>query len=245
MNSIVQSFVRLHVAPDEWSVEQYVQHAFKMAVIVWVVLTATCAGVGLATGDPDDWMGEFALYTYYTVFVLATCSVVCKHCANAVPAGSKSLWNLMHIGFLFLAADDLFLIHENIDKLIHWMFGADRDHPITNHLDDLIVLTFGVIGALIVWRKRSEILSLRYFVKGMCFALGFLLLMVFFDAVGGVWGHVGFVVEEAFKGLGASAFFVTLVAARIQLRRRYAGQSNQPQAVQDPEPATKRSIPAA
>jgi hypothetical protein len=133
----------------------------------------------------------------------------------------------MTVVFAFLAADDLFLIHENIDKVIHWIFGGDAKDHLTKHLDDMIVLVYGIIGAIIVWRRRSEVLNLRYFVAGMGTALALLVTMVFLDATGGkligVKEEVAVILEESTKGLGATAFFVTLVAARTQLRRRSEG----------------------
>ncbi len=63
------------------------------------------------------------------------------------------VWAIIASGFLFLAADEVLRIHENLDKLIHYVFGL-KETNLTDRIDDLIVGMYGLvgIGVLIAYR---------------------------------------------------------------------------------------------
>ena len=50
----------------------------------------------------------------------------------------SAVWGIISIGFLFLAADDFFTIHENIDSLIHSIFKL-QETGLTDRIDDILV----------------------------------------------------------------------------------------------------------
>ena len=60
--------------------------------------------------------------------------------------GFARFWRLAAIGFVWLGCDDLFTLHEQIDRGVHAVLGWDPEDPITDHLDDLIVAGYGVLA---------------------------------------------------------------------------------------------------
>ncbi|MBN1872558.1 MAG: hypothetical protein JW800_08300 [Candidatus Omnitrophica bacterium] len=68
-------------------------------------------------------------------------------------------------GFLFLAFDEIFSIHENLDKLIHFVFSM-RVTSWSDHIDDFIVFLYGLIAIFFIkefiaeFRRRPYMLSL-------------------------------------------------------------------------------------
>lgn len=229
MQWFLSQFQHLHRAPLDWSLPRYAAHALRITIAVWLVVTLACVLAGLVAGRPKKPFGEFQPYTIYTTFVMGVAAFVCWQCARLSQAGTRRLWLLMCVGFAFLAADDLLQIHENLDKLAHAILGADPKNRITDHLDDLIVLGYGLAGIILLYQRRREILNLRYFVRGVIWAVVFFLVMVCFDfkprwllentsVSPVVLAPVAAILEEAFKGLGASMFFWTFVVSRQQYR---------------------------
>jgi hypothetical protein len=70
---------------------------------------------------------------------------------------SSAVWGIISLGFLFLAADDLFEIHENIDRLIHYVFNL-QETGLTDRIDDILIGLYGLagIGVLIVYRDELK-----------------------------------------------------------------------------------------
>lgn len=115
--------------------------------------------------------------------------------------GQGRIWFLVAIGFLFLALDEATSIHESIDFGVHSLFGM-TETAVTDRLDDIIVLSYGIIGLVLLYMHRGECAELlrhkRYFVTGFIF----LVAMVFFDAVGNrpdVAMELGYDVTDAKK----------------------------------------------
>ena len=61
----------------------------------------------------------------------------------------------MTAGFLFLAADDLFLIHEDMDRRIRFAFNL-AETGLTDRIDDLLIGLYGVVGIGVLVAYREE-----------------------------------------------------------------------------------------
>jgi hypothetical protein len=240
MNRFTQSFRDLHRAPADWSLERYASHAWRVALTIWAIMVAVCLILGPIRDDPVKPFDEFQPFTIYTVSALAICSFVCGQCARLTTAGARRLWQLMTVGFAFLAADDLFKIHEGIDHLINRALGIDPEHSIADHCDDAIIVVYALVGLTLVYRQRRHVVQLWGFVRGIGWGLGFFALMVVLDALGGhlprVPKGVAKIAEECFKGLAISLLFWAFVVARFQLRRQAGGSSAAPRTADDAKP---------
>jgi hypothetical protein len=91
-------------------------------------------------------------------------------------------WLVISFGFLFLAADELFMIHEHADVLIHKAFNI-QETALTDRIDDIIMAVYGLagIGILITFRDELKIFtaSLPFFIWGF----GFMFLMIALDVL--------------------------------------------------------------
>jgi len=190
-------------------------------------MVVACLVLALIRGDPDKAFGEFQPFTVYTVAGLAICSFVCGQCSRLTGGGVRRLWLLMALGFAFLAADDLFKIHEGIDHLINRALGIDPEHSIADHCDDAIIVVYAIVGLTVVYRQRRNVLQLRGFARGIGWGMGYFALMVVLDALGGhlprTYKGIAKIAEECFKGLAISLLFWAFVVARFQLRRQAKG----------------------
>jgi hypothetical protein len=66
-----------------------------------------------------------------------------------------AIWRLLAVGFVFLAADEMLKIHEETDKLLHKLLGI-TEPPLTDHLDDVILVLYAVAGLCALVRYRTE-----------------------------------------------------------------------------------------
>ena len=58
---------------------------------------------------------------------------------------SRYIWFIIGMGFVFLALDEAFELHEEIDFLIHNRFGIEET-GLSDRIDDLVVMTYFIIG---------------------------------------------------------------------------------------------------
>jgi hypothetical protein len=104
-----------------------------------------------------------------SVVILALIAMVCwrvfqlRRDPGAPPfRGKARIWLLISCGFAYLALDEAFSFHERIDGCVHRFFSIDET-SITDHGDDLIVLLYGIAGAIVLIYHRSELKSLTAF----------------------------------------------------------------------------------
>lgn len=90
------------------------------------------------------------------------------------------IWLLIGLGFVFLALDDWFMIHENIDKAIHHWFGI-KQTSLTDRIDDLLIALYGLIGAFFLYRYRAEILRYDRFLRFLGIGFGILVASIVLD----------------------------------------------------------------
>ena len=73
---------------------------------------------------------------------------------------SSAVWLIVALAFLFLTVDDLFMIHENIDDLIHEVFNM-QETALTDRIDDFIVGLYGLAGIGVLFIFRDELKAYR------------------------------------------------------------------------------------
>jgi hypothetical protein len=126
-----------------------------IAVLIWHGTSAY--------NNPARHFGEARAGTYYSGVLLVASAVLSLAIARRLAGHPLAkFWLVACVGFFFLTADELALIHEGADKWLHAQFGWDPDDPITDHLDDAIVILYGLVALVWAFRYRDTLLRLRW-----------------------------------------------------------------------------------
>ncbi|MCB1498490.1 MAG: hypothetical protein KDK07_01670 [Bauldia sp.] len=199
-----------------------------------------------------------------SAIILVTISFICcqihqlrREPGRSALAGASRIWLLMALGFAYLALDEALSFHEGIDQLIHTLF-AIKETRLTDRIDDLIVLLYGIVGAIVLFLHRVEFRSFTGFLH--LFVLGFLLLLLMVvldlatnrkDILIGIgvprswvpsarhWLEVG---EEVAKLLAETVFLLGFVRIRQQSEADSRRRTTAPQR-RAPTPAAHRWVP--
>lgn len=112
------------------------------------------------------------------------------------------VWAIIASGFLFLAADEVLRIHENLDQLIHYVFGL-KETNLTDRIDDLIVGMYGLVGIGVLIAYRDELK--KYMRNPLFLVLGFVLMftMVVLDTL----SHKNDILAEILGGEMAASLY--------------------------------------
>ena len=117
-------------------------------------------------------------------------------------------WLVATVGFVYLAADELTSIHEDLDWWVNKRLGRPADDRWTDHLDDTLVLLYGVVAVAWAFRHRDALLRLRWATCLLSFAfLGFIVTSVL-DVL-----SLNAAVEESAKLFAESLIVSGLLAA--------------------------------
>lgn len=148
-----------------------------------IILFATALGL-VKTGNPSRYFGEGRFTTAISCAELLAVAFFAfrifqarRHLASGPLFRSPQIvWLLVAAGFVFLACDDAFQIHEHLDRLIRLAFHLPKT-SLTDHIDDALIALYGVIGLVVLWWCRREVLQFR---REMQFALtaGFVSLVL-------------------------------------------------------------------
>lgn len=163
---------------------------------------------------PAKHFGEGGFGTFLSAGLLLVAGVLCG--AVALDPRSRALrrfWTVAAVGFVYLVYDELGMAHENIDKVAHQALGWDHRHWLTDRLDDVLVLLYGVVAASWAFRHRARLLRLRWTTSTMALASLAFGLMVAFDLARG-WQTT----EEVLKIFAETLIVVALLAARREIR---------------------------
>jgi len=125
-------------------------------------------------------------------------------------------WLLCSLGFLWLMADEWFMIHEGIDDGLLAAFGL---HPAGKHflLDWLVIAAYGVGALYLCLRYHHEIRRTSRRFALICSAAAFYLGTTFSDALGGGAWHM--IVEESLKLISVNLFLLFFLTAFFESLR--------------------------
>lgn len=212
--------------------------AFDSLVIVVAILA------GASEGDIKSQFEEKGLITWVSFFQLLIISGLSwkifrvNHVADQDLSWRSAhiIWLLIAISFLYLAIDEAGKIHERLDKVIHSAFGLEET-GLSDRLDDLIVLVYGVIGIGVLYLCRVTISNHRVIVPYLVWGFILLFLMVALDTlINGVdvianlishpdtLGRVFetlYVAEDSFKLFAGGVFLAGFYAAFRHASRRH------------------------
>jgi hypothetical protein len=185
-------------------------------VLLALCLTAVLVLIGLGYIWHDNthrYFGERKAGTYLSFLnLLATAAVSASIAQRLGGAPFARFWWMAAIGFAWLGLDDLFTLHERIDRGLHALLGLDPDHPVTDHLDDLIVAGYGVAALGLAYRHRVYLqhLTSTHRILGGAFVL--FAAMVVIDFL-----HWSKTIEDGLKLIAGTLILVGFLAARLEL----------------------------
>ena len=159
----------------------------KMVFLMVLASTALVAAAALAIyfifGSSQFGEGKFV--TVYSFLQLLAIGVVAFLIKWKAPWKSPAvIWKLIGLGFVFMAVDEMFLIHENIDFLIHRVFEIEET-GLTDRIDDLIVGLYGLAGLGAVIAFRNEFIPHRQALPLILIGFALMFLMVVSDTLTG------------------------------------------------------------
>lgn len=138
----------------------------------------------------------------------------------------SSIWAIIAAGFFYLSADEVILLHEGAGHSFHKVLGL-AETAWSSRLDDMLVGVYGIIGIIVLWRYREEILRFPLFFRLLKWGFALLFLSVVADALshkpdfftwllGDTWGTLA-------CGLGESMDELCKVAAEIVFLTAFSG----------------------
>lgn len=184
-----------------------------VAVVIAAPLLAAAVATGLAwhgqvTHGQAKWhFNEKRAATVLNALVLAGCAVVCGVTERRFYGHPpRRFWQIMTFTFGFLAFDDLFRVHENIDRSIHWLIGVHYDNPATRWLDDVLVLLYGLFVLWVWWRHRAYVAAQPWMLWAMAIGGAGFAAMVFCDLF-----SAGTTIEESIKLVASASILAALL----------------------------------
>ncbi len=160
----------------------------SIGVFLLNILAIVVALIVSVQGGRDPF-GERGYITFFSTFQLLAIAwlsgktLQTKKKLKPPPKKSVRLfWTVISVGFIFLAADEFFSIHELTDIFIHDLFRL-QETPVTDQIDDAIVALYGIVGAVVVWTHRDEIKGNQRAIAFLKWSFFLLAIMVILDFV--------------------------------------------------------------
>ncbi|MGK7912961.1 MAG: hypothetical protein AB4050_16025 [Synechococcus sp.] len=156
-------------------------------LVIQAIAISICIAIGLSQADLDRAFGEYAPATdmsFVQLFILSVQSsaILFLRFRTTGRIFKHLIWGFIAFGFVFLALDEKFMWHENMDYFIHDFLGIEETN-VTDRIDDLIVGFYAVLSGVIIYYWRHEIC--RYMQVNCLLIVGFSLLVatIFVDLV--------------------------------------------------------------
>lgn len=157
----------------------------KMVFLLVLTLTSLVVVVALTIHNKTgvNHFKEDGFVTIFSCLLLLHISIfVFQINRHSLWKSSSAIWLIIAHGFLFLAADEKYMIHENIDFEIHRLFSI-QETGLTDRIDDLLVGLYGLIGIGVLFAYRNELKTYREAFPFFIFGFVLLFIMFVFDTV--------------------------------------------------------------
>lgn len=203
--------------------------------LIILIDLASVIGAVLLGKTPQEFFEEGKFITWLSCVHLAVLGGICL-CSLLLLSHQEdrtrevkirtAFWALCCAGFFFLCVDEWFEVHENLDFMIHHVLGI-KETSLTDRLDDLIVLLYGVLFAIGAFKFYKEVLEHKGMVRWLVAALVLFFIMCIFDFVSnddylyqfftndrGLDKEIGIIlgtIEDSFKLLAEGAFVIAFM----------------------------------
>ena len=203
----------------------WIRTAAAIASVTSAGIVATIAWGHVRYGNPRMAFGEWRPGTILAVTILGAAGVVAARVAahSSAPALRRRWW-LTAALLLYLAFDDLLLIHEGIDQHLHALVGRDPSGSFSDHLDDVIVATYWGIFVAIWWRDWRAFVRHTWMLRTLAVAFVAYAAMVVCDA-----SEYSKVIEDSLKIAGGALILSAFAAAYFEVRPALARNESRPQ----------------
>lgn len=180
-----------------------------LAVIAFALLTAP-------EGKPDFHFRERMLVSWASALALLATGVLLLGAARAREraAGRWLFWEVAGWGFVYLAFDEHFQFHERAGALAERSLGPAS---LVNHLDDAVIMAYGLAAAILCWLHRDEVRRLLSRPLPLALASTCLVGTVSVDAFGPDTPPYR-AIEESLKLLAGTGFLLWAYESRAQAR---------------------------
>lgn len=146
--------------------------------------------LGFVKGDVGEYFGEHYPITWLSFFQLLVISGLSWTIFNLYKVkfnlrhwrSPHFIWAIIAAGFLFLALDEKFGIHEALDKFIHWSFNI-KETSLTDRLDSILIGLYGLVGIITLYFYREELKKYVVIYPFLLIGFAFLLASVGLDAL--------------------------------------------------------------
>ncbi len=187
----------------------WVRRCLIIAAICVASSVATIAFSWLVHGDPAFSFGEHRLGTYFSVAMLAAAAWVAWRIARPLDRDPFArVWRMSAVLLGFFAVDDFFMLHENVDYIVHWLLARDPKDPVTDRIDDVIVITYPFVVAIFMWPSRRDLAGLPWTLWSMVLAMAMFAAMAVID-----WFDASTIIEESIKIGAGGAILAAMLAA--------------------------------
>lgn len=155
-----------------------------------VVAVMLSVWAGLSQRDLQTYFGEGSFITWMSALQLLTIAFTSlrlyllrrKQQTWSSWRSPILVWLLIALGFIFLAADELVEIHEQLDAWLHTIWSI-QETAFTDRIDDVIVGLYGIVAAGLVYRYRLEIKRYRQVLPLIFISFAVLFVMILLDVL--------------------------------------------------------------
>ncbi|MGB3403234.1 MAG: hypothetical protein WBA77_11130 [Microcoleaceae cyanobacterium] len=155
---------------------KFIKKVSSSSSYLWIILAFNLTAIAMAIiwaivqkESPIEYFEETEIMTLLSSLQLLILSGLCWKIANYRKQASSqrkswkspvNLWRMMTFGFVFLALDDYFEIHEKTDHFIHWILDI-QETAVTDRIDDIILISYSVIGSYFIYSFWYEFKQYR------------------------------------------------------------------------------------
>ncbi|MEM9064298.1 MAG: hypothetical protein AAGB51_02285 [Planctomycetota bacterium] len=236
LRMLIRGILHPGPTPGRWAIGSLV--LIGVAVLLDIALIER----GLTIHDnAGRYFGEGRPGTVAVVALLVTSAVICVLIGRDLAGDALARFWFVFAGvFAFLAADDMFKIHERIDPLIARVFGLDPEAAFVDEIDSVLVALYLPLVAFLTWKHRVRLAEVGWFVLSMSIGAVLFVGMVVVDIANG-----SVALEESLKLFAAVAIVLALAAARLTWREQRATVKANASHDGRSEPSATHSLPSA
>jgi hypothetical protein len=203
----IRELFRFQPAPPGWRRAAgwiLLCNALLIPLLIWLGL--------LFFNDPHEMFRERRPGTFATVAALVCSGVVCfKIRRRVIGRPVAAFWLALGVMMCVAGADDLFTIHEHLDKYFHRLTGLNERNPVTDHIDDVIVASYVLPAFYFALRHCKRLLAIPFTIQLLAVAFVMFAVHLVFDVLG-----LSPTAEECIKQTAACVIWIALLATLFQ-----------------------------